>query len=139
MDDKNLFEQLKEVLQDFKDFLDENVATIKPAINALAGLIPQINELLDLLIGLMGSLKTEIENLDVSSIPGIEEVSSFTTKIRAFLEAAKNLLPDEEETIDEVLGVADVVSGLPALDEIKTEILDLIAAITTHLESLKAA
>jgi hypothetical protein len=139
MDDKNLFEQLKEVLQDFKDFLDENVATIKPAINALAGLIPQINELLDLLIGLMGSLKTEIEKLDVSAIPGIEEVSSFTTKIRAFLEAAKNLLPDEEETIDEVLGVADVVSALPSLDEIKTEILGLITAITTHLTSLKAA
>jgi hypothetical protein len=139
MDHKNLFEQLKEVLQDFKDFLDENVATIKPAINALAGLIPQINELLDLLIGLMGSLKTEIDKLDVSAIPGIEEVSSFTTKIRAFLEAAKNLLPDEEETIDEVLGVADVVSALPSLDEIKTEILGLITAITTHLTSLKAA
>jgi hypothetical protein len=139
MAEKNLFEELKDVLQDFKDFLDANVATIKPAINALAGLIPQINELIDLLISLLDKLKTEIENLDVSSIPGLEEVSSFTSKIRAFLEAAKNLLPEESATIDQVLSVADVVTGLPSLEEVKAEILSLIAAIRAHLVSLKAA
>lgn len=139
MADKNLFEELKDVLQDFKEFLDENVATIKPAINALASLIPQINELLDLLISLMGKLKTEIQNLDVSSIPGLDEVSEFTTKITAFLDAAKNLLPEEGDTIDEVLSVANVVTGLPSLEEVKTEILSLLDAITAHLVSLKAA
>lgn len=139
MAETNLFQELKDVLQDFKEFLDENVPTIKPAISALAALIPQINELLDLLIGLMNSLKTEIENLDVSAIPGLEEVAGFTTKIRAFLEAARNLLPEESDTIDEVLSVADVVTGLPSLDEVKAEILSLITAITAHLNSLKAA
>lgn len=139
MNGSNLFQELKDVLQEFKDFLDENVATIRPAINALAGLIPQINDLLNLLIGLMNSLKTEIENLDVSGIPGLEEVSAFTTRIRAFLEAARNLLPDEAGTIDEVLGVADVVTSLPSLDEVRAEILALITAITAHLESLRAS
>jgi len=139
MADTNLFQELKDVLQDFKDFLDENVATIKPAINALASLIPQINDLLDLLIGLIGNLKSEIQNLDVSAIPGLEEVSSFTTKIRAFLEAAKNLLPDQSDDIDQVLSVADVVTGLPSLDDVKAEILALLDAINAHLTSLKAA
>jgi hypothetical protein len=139
MNGTNLFQELKDVLQDFKDFLDENVATIRPAINALAGLIPQINDLLNLLIGLMNSLRTEIENLDVSGIPGLEEVSMFTTRIRAFLEAARSLLPDQAGTIDEVLGVADVVTSLPSLDEVRAEILALITAITGHLESLRAS
>ena len=134
----NLFQELKDVLQDFKDFLDANVPIIKPAIQALASLIPQITELIDKLVDLMNKLKTEIQNLDVSSIPGLSEVSEFTTKVKAFLEAAKNLLPDEAATIDDVLSVADVVTGLPSLDEVKTEILTLLDAIVVHLNSLKA-
>jgi hypothetical protein len=138
MPETNLFEELKDVLQDFKDFLDTNVPVIKPAIQALASLIPQVTELIDKLVDLMNKLKTEVENLDVGAIPGLAEASEFTTKVKAFLEAAKTLLPDEADTIDDVLGVADVVTSLPSLDEVKTEILALIAAIVAHLNSLKA-
>lgn len=134
----NLFQDLKDVLQDFKDFLDTNVPTIKPAIQALASLIPQVTELIDKLVDLMNKLKTEIQKLDVSAIPGLGEVSEFTTKVKSFLDSAKNLLPDETETIDDVLSVADVVTGLPSLDEVKTEILSLLDAIIAHLNSLKA-
>lgn len=135
---ENIYQELKDVLQDFKDFMDENVATIKPAVQALSSVIPQINELIDKLIDLMGKLKTEIQNLDVNAIPGLEEASTFTEKVKGFLNASKNLLPDEADTIDEVLAVADVVSGLPSLDDVKTDILSLIDAITAHLNSLKA-
>ena len=138
MAEQNLFEQLKEVLAEFKQFLDENVPTIEPAIEAIASLIPQVNELIDLLIELMGKLKTEIQNLDVSTIPGLAEVSEFTSMIKVFLEAAKKLLPDEIESIDEISDVADVVTGLPSLDEVKAEIISLIDAIVGHLNSLKA-
>ena len=86
----------------------------------------------------MNDLKTEINNLDVSAIPGLEEVSSFTTKIGSFLDAAESLLPDQQSTINEVRSVANVVTGLPSLDEVKTEILTLIDAIIAHLNSLKA-
>lgn len=137
MAEDNLFEQLKTVLQDFKDFLDANVPTIKPAIQALASLIPQIVDLLDLLIGLMNDLKTEVQNLDVSAIPGLDQVSQFTGQITTFLDTTKDLLPDQASTIEEIRSVANVVTGLPSLDEVKTEILALIDAITTHLNSLK--
>lgn len=139
MADNNLFEDLKDVLEDFKEFLDEKVPVIKPAIDALRTIIPdQIDDLLDKLIDLMNKLKAEIQNLDVSSIPGLAEASEFTGKVKEFLEAAKNLLPDESESINDVLGVADVVTGLPSLDDVKAEILALIDAINAHLNSLKA-
>ena len=139
MADNNLFDDLKDVLQDFKDFLDTNIAVIQPAIAALKSIIPdQIDDLLSKLINLINLLKAEIENLDVSSIPGLAEAADFTNKIKAFLEAAKNLLPDQSSEINEVIDITDVVTGLPSLDEIKDEIILLLDAIIGHLNTLNS-
>ena len=136
---ENLFEELKEALQEFKDFLDDNIATIKPAIDALKSIIPdQIDELLTKLTELLGKLKTEIENLDVSAIPGLGEVAEFTGSIGPIVEAAKKLLPGESDDFDAVLGAADVITGLPSIDDVKAEIIALIDAIVGHLNTLKA-
>lgn len=137
MAEPNLFEQLKTVLADFKTFLDDNVATIRPAIQAIAALVPQVTELLDLLTGLLAKLKTELENLDVGTIPGLGEVAQFTAMIPTFLDAAKKLLPDEAASIDSIADVASVVTGLPSVDEVKAELITLIDAISAHLVSLK--
>lgn len=135
----SLYEELKTALGDFKTFLDENVSTIKPAITTLAAIIPQIVDLIDLLIELMGTIRTEIENLDVGSIPGLSEVSSFTDGIKTLLETSRDLLPEDAKgTADDVLEVVNVVSGLPTLDNVKAEILSLIDAIVAHLNSLKS-
>lgn len=139
MPDTNLFEELEKVLTDFKEFLDDNVATIKPAIQVLALMIPQINELIDKLGDLMSQLKTEIQKLDVGNIPGLSEVSEFTGNITTFLDAAENLVPDLADTVSEVRGVAGVVSSLPSLDQVKTEIITLIDAIVAHLNNLKSS
>lgn len=137
MADQTLFEQLKDVLSDFKSFLDANVATIQPAVAAIASLVPQVTELIDELAGLLDKLKTEIQNLDVGSIPGLGEVAEFTGKIPALLDAAKKLLPDETSSIDAIGDISDVLSGLPSIDAVKQEIIDLIDAVNAHLVSLK--
>jgi hypothetical protein len=137
MAEPNLFEQLKTVLADFKTFLDDNVATIRPAIQAIAALVPQVTELIDLLTGLLAKLKTELENLDVGTIPGLGEVAQFTAMIPTFLDAAKKLLPDEAASIDSIADVASVVTGLPSVDAVKAELITLIDAISAHLVSLK--
>ena len=137
MPEQNLFGQLRDVLNGLKTFLDTNVPTIKPAIQALASLIPQIVDLLDLLIGLMNDLRTEVQNLDVSGIPGLDQVSEFTSQITTFLDTTADLLPDQASTIEEIRSVANVVTGLPSLDEVKEEIELLINDIIGHLESLK--
>ena len=140
MAENTLYEDLKDVLTDFKNFLDENVATIKPAVQALASLIPKIVDLIDLLIELMNQIKTEIQNLDVGAIPGLDKVTEFTNQIKSFVETSKDLLPDDAKgTADDVLEVVNVVSGLPSLDEVKDEIITLIDAIVVHLNSLKPA
>jgi len=136
----NLFQDLKNVLTTFKQFLDTNVNTIKPAITALKSIVPQITELLDKLVDLMGKLKTEINNLNPGAVgTGLTKVTEFTNAAKSLLETAKNLLPNEASTIDEILAVVSVVSSLPSLDAIKAEIIALIDAITGHLNTLKTA
>lgn len=138
MPSQNLYQDLKDALQEFKDFLDTNVPVIKPAIQALSSMIPQINELIDKLISLMGDLRTEINNLNVGAIPGLDKVSQFTASVKTLLETSKNLLPGEADTIDDVLGVVNVVTGLPTLDTVKADIIALIDQIVGHLNSLKS-
>ena len=136
----NLFQELKNVLTTFKQFLDTNVNTIKPAITALKAIVPQITELLTKLVDLMGKLKTEINNLNPGAVGGgLAKVTEFTNTAKSLLETVKNLLPNEASTIDEILAVVSVVSSLPSLDAIKAEIIALIDAITGHLNTLKTA
>ena len=134
-----LFDELKDALQEFKDFLDSSISTIKPAIDALKSIIPdQIDDLLTKLADLMGKLKTEIQNLDVGAIPGLGEAAELTGKIGSIVEAAKKLLPSDTSDFDAVLDAAEVVSGLPSIDQVKTEIVALIDAIIGHLNTLKS-
>ena len=133
----DIFQDLKDVLQEFKDFLDANVAIIKPAMKALASLMPQVVELINVLAKLLDQIKTEVQDLEVSSIPGLAGVSEFTGKISGLVEVAEPLLPDDlDHEVDQVLEVAAVVSSLPSLDAIRHEIIALIDAVTAHLNSL---
>jgi len=135
----NLFEELKEALTKFKDFLHTNVGTIKPAIQALKSIVPQVTELIDKLIDLMGKLKAEIDKLNPGAVGGgLAKVTEFTNSAKALLETAKDLLPNEAGTINDVLSVVNVVSSLPSLDAIKDELKALIDAIVADLNSLKS-
>jgi len=134
---QNLFEELKAALTSFKQFLDANVATIKPAIQALKSIVPKVTELITKLIDLMGKLKTEINNLNPGVVGDLTKVTEFTNATKTLLTTAKDLLPNEAGTIDDVLGVINVVSSLPSLDAIKAEIIALIDSIVANLNQLK--
>ncbi len=134
----NLYQDLKNALTDFKTFLDANVATIKPAISALKSIVPQVGDLVTQLITLMNQLKTEIQNLNVNNVPGLSQLSSFTTSAQTLLQTAENLLPDQKSNIDAVLSVISVVGSLPSLDTVKQDILTLLDGIIGDLNSLNS-
>jgi hypothetical protein len=138
MADTNLYQDLKNALNDFKTFLDTNVPTIKPAIQALKAIVPQIGTLLTSLIDLMGKLKTEIQSINVGAIPGLDKVAAFTASAKTLLTTAEGLLPADKPAIDQVLSAIDVVAGLPTLDTVKADILTMIDAIVAQLNSLNA-
>lgn len=138
MADTNLYQDLKNALNDFKTFLTTNVAIIKPAIVALKPIIPQIGTLITSLITLMGQLKTEIQGLNVGSIQGLDKVAQFTNAAKVLLQTAETLLPDQKASIDQVLGTVNVVAGLPTLDTVKGDIIQLIDDVTAQLQTLNA-
>ncbi len=135
---ENLYNDLEKVLKDFSDFLHPKIALIKPAVRALAAIVPRINDLITQLIGLLQNLKTEIQNLNVGAIQNLDQVSAFTGHVTTFLTSAKALLPDQATTIDEVLDIANVVGSLPTIDQVKGKIIELVDGLVTDLTSLKA-
>ncbi len=136
-DPSNLYQELKDALTQFKQFLDSSTATLKPAIAALKPIVPQIGDLLDKLIGLMGQLKDAINNINVDNIPGLSQVSQFTSSVTTLLQTAETLLPSEKSAIDDVLGAANVVTSLPSLSAVKQDILALLTGIINDLNALK--
>lgn len=143
MADTNLYTDLKKALSDLKTFLDANTAIIKPVIQPLAQLLPQITDLIDGLIGLLGQLKEAINKLDLNLIPGAKDVlpkvTEFTQAAKALLTASETLLPDQAAEIAKVKGFTDLVTGLPAIDQVKKDIIDLIDGVVNDLKQLKPA
>lgn len=137
-DTSNLYQQLKDALQQFKQFLDTTTATLKPAIQALKPMVPQIGDLLSKLIDLMNQLHDAVNQIDVSNIPGLQQVTQFTTAITTLLQTAESLLPAEKATIDDVLSAAEVVTQLPSLGDVKQQILDLLTGVIGDLQALNA-
>ena len=138
MAEKTIYEELRDVLKDFNDFLQAKIDDIKPPIQALAQAVPQVNDLIDKPIGLLAKLKTEIQAIDIGPLGNIDEALGFASKIKGFLESAKSLLPDEADEIDRVINAANVVAGLPSFGDIKNEIIQLIDNIAALLAQLKA-
>ncbi len=135
MADTNLFEQLKKVLTELDVFLEgEVVSKIRKAIEAIALVFPEITRLIDQLVGLLNQLKTEIEKLDISTIPGLDEISEFTDKVTILLDTAQQLVPTD--AVGEVRNVAGLVTSLPALgDTLKNEIVSLIDKVIGKLDT----
>lgn len=135
----NLFEELKSALSQFESFLNTNRGTIKPAIAPLDQLTGgRVTELIDKLIDLMNKLKAEVDKLDATAVPGLAQVTQFTQGVKSLLQSAKTLLPNEAATIDDIAGVADIVTSLPSINDIKTAILQSITNVIGHLTFLKS-
>jgi hypothetical protein len=137
-DTANLYKDLQNALTDFKTFLRNNITVIKPAIQAAKAIFPPVGDLVNKLITLMGQLKTAVQSLDVKNIPGLSQLSTFTTAAQTLLTTAENLLPDQKSNIDSVLSVVNVVGSFPSLDTVKQDILNLITDIIGDLNSLNA-
>jgi hypothetical protein len=133
----NVYDELKNALVQVNTILDQGTDIIKPAVHALASVVPQINELLDKVIDLLGRLKVEINKLDVSALP-VDKVLPFLNGLGSLLETSRNVLPaDSKETIDTAADVINVIKTIPTPEQIKTEVIGLLDSVTAHITALK--
>jgi hypothetical protein len=138
-DPQNIYKDLQTALQQFETFLKTNVPLIKPAVKPIdAALSGRLTELLTKLIDLLNKIKAEIAKINVGSVPGLAQVSQFSTAVKTLLETSKNLLPSEAGTINDVLGAVNVIGGLPSVDTVKEDINKLINDIIGELNNLKS-
>ena len=134
----NLFLRLRKALDDLKSILGTNAAILKPALQTLKLVLPQAGTLVSQLVAILSSLKTEIQNLNVSTITGLPQLASFATSAETLLQTAEDLLPDDQDNIDNVFRVLSVVEALPSFDAVKQDILTLIDGIISDLDSLNS-
>ncbi len=135
---ESLYQDVKTQLTDFQGFLDANKNVVKTAVQAIRAVLPQVDDLLNKLIDLMKQIDTAIQNLDISRIPGVGQVTTFTQKITTLLQTVLNLVPSEADAINTVLGIAKVVGGLSDLGgTLKTDIHNAILAILGDLDFIK--
>jgi hypothetical protein len=135
----NLFQDLKNALTDLKNFLDgPTVTAIGNAIKTLSAVVPQIKDVINDIVGVLTKLDTEIQNLNVGNIPGLDKVGQLTSSIKTVLQSAKAVLPNEADAIDKVIAGADLVTGLPSVGDIKGEIHTLLGDIIGKLNGFKA-
>ena len=135
----NRFEELKSALDKLKTFLDDNVGVIKPGIAPLDQMTGgRMSEMITKLVDLMTSLKAEVDKLDPNVVPALSDHTTFTQNIKTLSETSMGLLPDQADTIDEILDVAEIVISLPSIELLREEIKALIDAIIPHLNALKS-
>jgi hypothetical protein len=134
----NVYDELKNALTQVKTVLDEGTEIIRPAIQAIAAAVPEVNDLLSKLIELLASLKTEVQKLDVSMIP-VDKVLPFLNGVKTLLESGRKILPEEDQgKVDTALEVVGVVATIPTPEQIKAEITALIDAVSAQVASLQA-
>lgn len=137
MDDaQNLFEELRAALQDFSNYIKSNKEQLKKAIKAFLAMIPKSERLIEQLVNVFEQLKVSINQINVDSIEGLKEATEFAGKLNNFLEATKPLIPDVTEEIDDVLETVKLITSMPSLEEIKSDITDLLGAIILDVKSL---
>jgi ABC-type transporter Mla subunit MlaD len=139
-DNTNLYQDLLKALQDFQSFLDKNTATIKPAIKALETVVPQLSDLIGKLVSLLQTLKTTVQGINAGAGQvgaAIQQVSAFTSSVQTLVNAAANLLPQNQADVSAVLQAASVVTSLPSLGNVIDAILKAIDGVVADLQSLQ--
>lgn len=138
MANTSVYDDLKKALQDFKSFLATNKQPIHDAIGPLKSLVPQIGDLLTALIDLMGKLADKVNQLDVGNIPGLAQVTEFTQDVQTLFQVVSTVMPDQSAAINDVIGKAKVVGGLPSLGTVKQDIIALINDVTGMLQFINS-
>ena len=135
----NIYDELRKQLKAVRDILEERKTDIQPAVQTLAKLVPEINEMIDELVKIIKMVKDTIMNLDTSIIP-IDKVRPFIEAANALLGTAEKLLPeDKEEDLATARKVVNVVDTFPTPEQIKQQTEGLLNEVIDHLEDLKAA
>ncbi|MDZ4720680.1 MAG: hypothetical protein SH847_19670 [Roseiflexaceae bacterium] len=150
MAETTIYEDLKQALTEFKQFLTTNKdSKIKPALHTLKELLPSsgddlINRLIDEPISLLRDLRDKIDQL-IGTIGGttiggaITDVHDFNQQLQGLLTSMTQFLPDQRADIERAINISKTVAGLPTLADIKQELNTLLNEIIALLQDLKTA
>jgi len=140
MEMENYYQAISDTLQALKEFLDGNANainnTIKPGLQALYGPIPQTRHFIANVTYLLEDFKVRLQDTDVGAIPNLGDLTHFANLVDAVLAKSGALLTEQLDTVQDAHGTARMIRDLPALAELKDEIVGSIDAIVVHCRDL---
>jgi hypothetical protein len=140
MEMESYYHAIRDTLHTLKEFLDKNdnaiSNTIKPGLQSLYGTIPQTRHFVANVIFLLEDFRSRLQHTDVGAIPNVAELAHFATLVDSVLEKSGALLPDQLDTVQDAHGTARMIRDLPALTELKDEIIQLTDGIVAHCRDL---
>jgi hypothetical protein len=142
-DPATLYQDLKNALTHFEDFINPTSPTgiaIINAVKALRVLHAPIDDLLDKLITLMLGLSSAIASIDPSKISAVGDLTAFTTALGTLLDSADVLVPQQSTQIKAARDALTAVTALQSLTtELYNQIVTLLGTVTLDLRAIKAA
>jgi len=136
-----LYEEFQVILGEVRTFLHTHIAQIQPAFKTLAGLIPPLTRLVDMLGELITKLHDTLTTLTADQPLTPEQrviAAEYARQAQAFLRGAKTLFPERAAEIDAVLALPVAADELLELIGIKDQVAALLTAINADLAALKA-
>lgn len=136
---ENPFQELHDLLKELEEFLTTTLTPdVKNLIRSVGALVPQVPELIDLIVDLLGQVDSEIRAIDLTA-PGLTEASEFADKVVDVLKATRPFVSSAAgASVDNIVAKAEALSSFSAVgEELRNAILALIATIVTELNSLK--
>jgi methyl-accepting chemotaxis protein len=130
----NIYEQLRDALKEFKEFLEKDNGEIKGVLSQVVSNFPPLGGLIKSLLDLLDDLKAEIADL-ADNLEDIDKARSFAKTAQKVVEAGKELLTDSP-VVETVLDVVKVINDIPSLADVQTEIDETIGLIKGHLQDV---
>ncbi|RMD79905.1 MAG: hypothetical protein D6809_02490 [Gammaproteobacteria bacterium] len=135
--DPRLFSELLHVLRGLQALLETHGHELREGLRTVAAVAPQVRHTVDSLVHLAEHLRHTVEGLEPARIPHVHVLADLSQRLHELMDSAAWLLPEEPALVEEARASARLLGDLPALGEVRGELLGTLDAVTQRLRELR--
>ncbi len=135
--DPRLFTDLLHVLRGLQALLETHGQDLREGLRTVATVAPQIRHTVDSLVQLAEHLRHTLAGLEPARIPHLDVLADLSRRLHELMDNAHWLLPEEPALVEEARASARLLGDLPALGEVRGELMASLDAVVRRLQELR--